>query len=54
MIVSFALQYPKDGTIGQNSILTWWGNTVYTKTADCMGVPYKTISVGEPFGPSSW
>ena len=54
IIVFFALQYPKNGTIGQNSVLEWWGNTVYTKTADYMGVPYKTIAKGETFGPSSW
>jgi hypothetical protein len=54
MIVFFALQYPKNGTIGQNSVLTWWGNTVYTQTADYQGVPYKTIAEGDTFGPSSW
>ena len=54
MIVFFALQYPKNGTNGQNSVLKWWGNTVYAKTADYMGVPYKTIPEGETFGPSSW
>ena len=53
-IIFFALQYPKNGTIGQNSVLTWWGNTVQTKTADYAGLPYKTIAEGETFGPSSW
>ena len=54
ILIFFALQYPKNGTIGQNSVLTWWGNTVYTKTADYTGVPYKSIAEGEIFGPSSW
>jgi len=54
IIIFFALQYPKNGTIGQNSILNWWGNTVYATTADARGVPYKTIASGETFGPSSW
>ena len=54
MIVFFALQYPKNGTIGQSSVLSWWGNTVYTNTADYKGTPYKTIAKGETFGPSSW
>ena len=54
MIVFFALQYPKNGTIGKNSVLMWWGNTVYTKTADFQGMPYRTIAEGETFGPSSW
>lgn len=54
IFIFFALQYPRNGTIGQNSVLTWWGNTVYTKTADFTGVPYKSIAEGETFGPSSW
>jgi hypothetical protein len=53
-IIFFALQYPKNGTIGLNSIQTWWGNTVYTTTADALGVPYKTLAEGETFGPTSW
>ncbi|KAJ4477681.1 small oligopeptide transporter, partial [Lentinula edodes] len=28
IIIYFALQYPKNGTIGKNTILSWWGNTV--------------------------
>ncbi|KAH9979452.1 OPT oligopeptide transporter [Lactifluus volemus] len=50
----FALQYPKNGAIGLNTIQQWWGNTVYTKTADFRGVPYKEIPDGGKFGPSSW
>jgi len=54
IVIFFALQYPKDGTIGLNSIQNWWGNTVYTKTADYAGVPAKTVPEGGTFGPSSW
>jgi len=48
------LQYPKNGTIGLDSIQKWWGNTVYTKTADYEGVPFKSLPEGGKFGPSSW
>jgi len=54
VIIFFALQYPKNGTIGLKSIQSWWGNVVYTKTADFAGLPYKTLPDGETFGPSSW
>jgi hypothetical protein len=54
LLIFFALQYPKGGTIGLNNIQTWWGNTVYTKTADYAGVPYNTIPKGRTFGPSNW
>jgi hypothetical protein len=54
LIVFFTLQYPKNGTIGLVSIQKWWGNTVYMKTADYRGVPFKSLPEGEKFGPSSW
>ena len=54
IVIFFALQYPMDGTIGLNTIQTWWGNVVYTNTTDYNGVPYKKIPDGETFGPSSW
>ncbi|KAN0111238.1 OPT oligopeptide transporter domain containing protein [Russula decolorans] len=54
LIVFFTLQYPKNGTIGLDSIQKWWGNTVYMKTADYRGVPFKSLPEGEKFGPSSW
>jgi hypothetical protein len=54
LIIFFGLQYPKNGNIGRNSIQTWWGNTVYTKTDDYVGVPYKSVPEGGKFGPSSW
>ena len=54
LIVFFTLQYPKNGTIGLDNIQNWWGNTVYTKTADYTGVPFKGLLEGGKFGPSSW
>ncbi|KAI0247351.1 OPT oligopeptide transporter [Lactifluus subvellereus] len=54
IVIFFALQYPKNGTIGMNSIQNWWGNTVYTKTTDYADVPAKTVPEGGTFGPSSW
>jgi hypothetical protein len=54
LVIFFALQYPKNGAIDLDNIQTWWGNTVYTKTADYIGLSYKTIPEGGMFGPSSW
>ena len=54
LVVFFTLQYPKNGTIGLDSIQKWWGNTVYVRTADYAGVAFKSLSKGEKFGPSSW
>jgi hypothetical protein len=54
LLVFFALQYPKNGTIGLSTVQAWWGNTVYTNTADFTGVPLKSIPAGGKFGPSSW
>ncbi|KAM5344065.1 hypothetical protein ACJ41O_012602 [Fusarium nematophilum] len=46
-LVFFCLTYP-------GTSLSWWGNTVQDTTADGMGVPLDTVSVGETFGPSHW
>ena len=39
-----------DGQIGINTIQQWWGNTVYTKTADWQGAVLKTAPDGGFFG----
>ena len=54
IIIFFALQYPKKGTIGLSTVQAWWGNTVHMKTADFHGVAYKKVPEGGTFGPSSW
>ncbi|KAJ3751338.1 OPT oligopeptide transporter protein-domain-containing protein, partial [Lentinula detonsa] len=50
IIIYFTLQYPKHGTIGKNTILSWWGNTVSFTGADGRGVPVIQLPVGETFG----
>jgi OPT family oligopeptide transporter len=54
IIIFFALQFPKSGTIGQNDIMTWWGNTVYLNTMDGAGAALKPIPDSGFFGPSKW
>ena len=54
IIIFFCLQYPRNGTIGLNTIQAWWGNTVYINTGDFAGVPDKVVPDGGTFGPSTW
>ena len=39
-----SLQYPANGNVGQNSILSWWGNTVWMNTLDFNMTAFKTIN----------
>ncbi|EGO23107.1 hypothetical protein SERLADRAFT_371352 [Serpula lacrymans var. lacrymans S7.9] len=50
ILIFFCLQYPANGTIGLNSIQTWWGNTVFLNTADGRAEPLLTIPPGQTFG----
>ncbi|KAJ7471298.1 small oligopeptide transporter, partial [Mycena galericulata] len=50
IIVFFCLQYPLDGNIGSNSVLKWWGNTVFKATLDWQSVPLRSLPVGKSFG----
>ncbi|KAF7301839.1 OPT oligopeptide transporter [Mycena indigotica] len=54
VLIFFILQYPKGGTIGENTIQTWWGNTVYSNTLDGSRVGLLKVAPGETFGPTSW
>uniref|UniRef100_A0A8H8CGD0 Uncharacterized protein n=1 Tax=Psilocybe cubensis TaxID=181762 RepID=A0A8H8CGD0_PSICU len=55
ILVFFCLQYPLNGSIGNNTIQKWWGNTVFYGTADYLGTPLKALKDdGSRFGPSSW
>ncbi|KAJ7596526.1 OPT oligopeptide transporter [Mycena floridula] len=54
IVIFFALQYPRNGTMEENSILSWWGNTVFTAGADGQGIPIKQLAPGDKFGPSKW
>ncbi|KAG6336421.1 hypothetical protein ID866_2664 [Astraeus odoratus] len=44
VLIFFCLQFPKNGTIGLNSIQKWWGNTVFLNTADAKGTPLWTVN----------
>ncbi|KIK91864.1 hypothetical protein PAXRUDRAFT_13554 [Paxillus rubicundulus Ve08.2h10] len=50
VLIFFCLQYPLDGTIGLDTIQTWWGNTVFLNTADGLGTPYRALNPGQTFG----
>jgi len=58
IVIFFALQFPKNGTIGLTNIATWWGNTVPFVGADYgplgAGTPVQALNPGETFGPSTW
>ncbi|KAJ7180290.1 OPT oligopeptide transporter [Mycena crocata] len=54
VLIFFILQYPRGGSIGENSIQTWWGNTVYSNTLDGNKTPYLSLAEGETFGPTTW
>ena len=41
ILIFFCLQYPKDGKIGENNVLEWWGNTVFLNTADALATPLR-------------
>ena len=54
IIIFFCLQYPRSGTIGENTIQTWWGNLGWTNSIDGSGTPYLELADGQTFGPTSW
>ena len=56
ILIFFALQYPKNGTIGETTLATWWGNTVGINTADANSSPLWPIPAVGYFGPppGSW
>ncbi|KAJ7791750.1 OPT oligopeptide transporter [Mycena olivaceomarginata] len=58
IVIFFALQFPKNGTIGLTNIATWWGNTVPFTGADFgpggAGTPVRPLAPGETFGPATW
>jgi OPT family small oligopeptide transporter len=54
LFIFFALQFPKNNTIGLNTVQAWWGNNVYYNTADGNDMPYKVLAEGETFGPKTW
>ena len=54
ILIYFALFYPKNGTVGENNIMTWWGNVVFYNTADYgpggAGTPLSALPPGATFG----
>ncbi|KII86297.1 hypothetical protein PLICRDRAFT_177860 [Plicaturopsis crispa FD-325 SS-3] len=54
LVIFFCLEYPRNGTIGENNILQWWGNTVPFAGADGAGTPVRPLAPGATFGPSTW
>ena len=54
ILIFFCLQYPDNNGIGANTIQTWWGNTVATRTADYgvkgAGTPLMAVPPGSTFG----
>lgn len=50
VLIYFALQYPKNGTIGLDTIQSWWGNSVAFETADFHKVPFWTLPENATFG----
>ncbi|KAF9473875.1 OPT oligopeptide transporter [Pholiota conissans] len=54
LVIFFALQFPKNGTIGSSNLANWWGNTVTFAGADGNGTPIRSLAPGETFGPSTW
>ncbi|KAJ6567567.1 small oligopeptide transporter [Mycena vulgaris] len=50
ILVFFCLQYPMNGSIGEKSVLQWWGNTVFTNTLDWKSTPLRSLRDGETFG----
>ncbi|KAL7278032.1 small oligopeptide transporter [Trametes coccinea BRFM310] len=51
ILIFFCLQYPQNGTIGANTLATWWGNTISTKTADYNAAPLLPLPAKGYFGP---
>lgn len=50
IVIFFCLNFPKDGTIGLNTIQAWWGNTVYQNTADWAGAAALPLPASGTFG----
>jgi hypothetical protein len=47
VLIFLILQYPDDGNIGATNVALWWGNAVYTNTADYNAVPVRPFNVSK-------
>ena len=54
VVIFFALQYPKNDALGAGTLQRWWGNTVYTRTADWRAEALLAVPAGAKFGPETW
>ncbi|EMD35965.1 hypothetical protein CERSUDRAFT_115910 [Gelatoporia subvermispora B] len=54
LLVFFCLQYPRNGTIGANNVLKWWGNTAPFDNADGRSQALWAPPPNSTFGPSHW
>ncbi|KZV75210.1 small oligopeptide transporter [Peniophora sp. CONT] len=56
ILIFFCLQYPRNGTIGLNTIQSWWGNDAWKNTVDGNAIPFHELADGQTFGPpvGSW
>ncbi|KAH7909749.1 OPT oligopeptide transporter protein-domain-containing protein [Hygrophoropsis aurantiaca] len=52
--IFFTLQYPRNGTIGEHTVQSWWGNQVWKTGSDYRGTPVRELGSQETFGPSTW
>ena len=50
ILIFFTLQFPENGTIGINTIQKWWGNTVFSNTADGQALPLLSVPPSGRFG----
>ncbi|KAJ7738297.1 OPT oligopeptide transporter protein-domain-containing protein [Mycena olivaceomarginata] len=56
LVIFFGLQFPRNGLIGANNILTWWGNTLQIPFSGAdygpngAGTPVQALAPGETFG----
>ena len=50
ILIFFCLQYPRNNTIGADTIQTWWGNTVSFNNADGAAAPLRVLAPGDAFG----
>jgi len=54
VVIFFCLQFPKNGAIGADNLLLWWGNAVPFAGADAKGTPVRPLAEGQKFGPATW
>jgi hypothetical protein len=54
IVIFFCLQYPANGSIGADTIGSWWGNLGWTNTIDGNHTAFLDIPESGKFGPSTW